>query len=118
MIPISDITVLPDNNYKLAENSDFDIISCDSIPSSFIKSDSGDAGNQWSIKDDLVIDKVDSSVALKYSYQRYVVLVLSTTAGKEVVLGCQQYPVLALLTPNLQTDSLSLMLNTPVRPII
>lgn len=118
IIPIADITIFNRNQYQLTENSDFDIIYCDSIPDSLIKTDNSSAGTKYSINESLIIDKVSTSIAHKYSYQRYTVMVLTTTLGQEIVLGCSQYPVLAHITPNIQTDSLSIVFNTTISPII
>lgn len=117
IIPITNIASIANNIVVPVDGASVDTLFSE-VLSIDPKPDNADAGLSLSLSQDIIIDKVSSLVASKYNYPRYCVLIIYYTDGTYTIYGSTDYPVVAHLTPGIQSDTLSVSLQTPVIPLI
>lgn len=117
IIPITDIASIANNIVVPVDGASVDTLFSE-VLSIDPKPDNADAGLSLSLSQDIIIDKVGSLVASKYNYPRYCVLIIYYTDGTYTIYGSIDYPVVAYITPGIQSDTLSVSLQTPVIPLI
>lgn len=114
---IEDIVSVSQQNIELLPDKDFAEFSADSLSLS-VKSDSQNAGVVYSVSQDIIIDKVTPEIAATYMHLRSAVMLVQFTDGSYEVLGNLDYPVMVLLTRDIQKDILNISLKTTIRPIL
>ena len=117
IIPITDIASITNNIVIPVEGTAVDTLFSE-VLSIDPKPDNSDAGLSLSLSQDIIIDKVSALVASKYNYARYCVLIIYYTDGTYTIYGSTDYPVVVYITPGIQSDTLSVSLQTPVIPLI
>ncbi len=117
IIPVTDVASVIDSEVIPVEGASLDTFSSEVLSVSLIPENS-EAGISYSMSQDIVIDKVSHSIAAKYNWPRYCILIIYYTDGTHTVYGSYEYPVVVYLTPGVQRDTLSVSLQTTDVPVI
>lgn len=117
IILVADVASVIDSEVIPVEGASFDTFSSEVLSVSLIPENS-DAGISYSMSQDIIIDKVSHSIAAKYNWARYCILIIYYTDGTYTVYGSYEYPVVVYLTPGVQRDTLSVSLQTTDVPVI
>lgn len=117
IIPVSDISAVIENEVVFNPGKVPDTLASD-IQSINVSPDNSDAGIIYTINQDIVIDKLKPSLAAKYRYPRYCILIIYYTDGTHTIYGTPEYPVEVYHLPGIQRDILSVYLQTTFTPVI
>ena len=117
IIPVADVLYVYRNSITLLPGKDYDEL-CAGEFAITVNSETADAGTVWTVDQNINIEKVSPELAIRYSIHCAVILIIEYTDGSHTIFGSPEYPVMVLLTQDVQKDTLSVTLKTPDRPLI
>lgn len=117
IILLEDIASADNVNVHPLPGRSFDKLTSASLDVDMDK-DLTDAGVVFTLTRDVIIDKVPTTIATKYSYARTCIMIVYYTDGSHTVYGSPEYPVIAYIVSGMQQDTLSVSLKTTVFPSV